>query len=1091
MVSDRLNPLSLRKLLSWIMQDVKQGEIFGIPETLFFRPSLDDPFRMTRYGQSLQTPIGVAAGPHTQLSQNLIISWLCGARYLELKTVQTLDELEVSKPCIDMQDEGYNCEWSQELKLRQSLDEYLNAWIIIHILQDHLGWGDSPGAGAIFNMSVGYNLEGILNENVQEFIKFMMDSSELLMPKLESIRDLYPRLADLQIPTKITDNVTLSTMHGCPPDEIEKIAQYLLTEKKLHTAVKLNPTLLGPARLRDILNTTLGYGDVHVPDLAFEHDLVFSDAIQLIENLQRTADQEGLDFGLKLTNTLEVENHRPVFPSSEKMMYLSGRALHPISINLAHKLQLQFDGELDLSFSAGADAFNVADTLSCNLRPITTCTDVLKPGGYTRLKQYLNNLKEEFSLQEASSIDEYITIKAGKDSLVEAGMKNLASYAKQVLEEKRYHKHSHHFDSIKTERSLEAFDCIQAPCIDACATGQDVPEYLYQTMQGNFEQALRVIRDTNPLPGVTGHVCDHLCQLKCTRNNYDDPLLIREIKRFNVEYAELADPARKEIYQEKVAVIGAGPAGLSCAYFLAKAGITVEIFEAKPFSGGMVSDAIPAFRLPDELIELDLGVLEALGVSIHYEQNVNRETFQELRKQYEAVFIGVGAQDSISLELPGEPSPSVLDPLAFLSDVRKGKTADLGDNILIIGGGNTAMDAARTALRISSENASIQIIYRRTRSEMPADIDEIDAALSEGIKLHELVAPLELVQGNSGQVLRCQRMKLGAADDSGRRRPVPIDDAWMEFDADTIIPAIGQRLHVDFMDEEPLQLDPATGETQFAGIYAGGDAIRGASSVINAIGDGQQAATSILKALSIDVDSPRRSGERSHTLTDLKVKAGERLYAIDVPQTNRVDITTQIHGTLTAEEAMTEASRCLFCDEYCSVCVGVCPNLAMMTYEVVPAKYAVHTVENRGGEITIQQSGVVNVDQKPQVLNINDFCNECGNCTTFCPTAGEPFLDKPRLCLSEAAYGDLERAYFFSDGVLHYKDSGIDHTLSEKEHYFLCQTAAYKLELSKTDLSVHNVELYDEETIFSTETAIHMVVLMNHLQAQPLFRDLI
>lgn len=1084
MMSDKLHPLPLEKMVSWILQEVKQGSIMGIPEELFFKPSSDDSFRMRRYGQDLQTPIGVAAGPHTQLSQNLVVSWLCGARYLELKTVQTLDELEVSKPCIDMQDEGYNCEWSQELKLRQSLDEYLNAWIIIHILQDYLGWGTEPGAGAIFNMSVGYNLEGILNENVQEFMNFMMDSSELLQPKLESLHNLYPRVADLQIPSKMTDNVTLSTMHGCPPDEIEKIAKYLLTEKKLHTAIKLNPTLLGPARLRDILNSTLGYKDVHVPDLAFEHDLIFTDAIQLIQNLQATADREGLDFGLKLTNTLEVENHRPVFPEKEEMMYLSGRALHPISINLAHKLQLEFDGELDLSFSAGADAFNVADTLSCNLRPITTCTDVLKPGGYTRLKQYLENLEREFTNHGANSIEEFITRIAKTDGLLNAGMMNLENYAVSVLDNPRYHKASHHFDSIKTKRPLEAFDCVEAPCIDACAAGQDIPEYLYQTMQGNFDQALKVIRDTNPLPGVTGHVCDHLCQLKCTRNNYDDPILIREIKRFNVENGQTTEEKQLEMHPTRVAVIGAGPAGLSCAYFLAKAGVTVDVYESKPFGGGMVSDAIPSFRLPDELINLDLGTLETLGVNLHYDQIVDRDRFHELREQYDVIFIGVGAQNSISLDLKGDTSTCVLDPLDFLSDIRNGKPVDLGNDIVIIGGGNTAMDAARTALRISPESASIHIVYRRTRMEMPADIDEIEAALAEGIAFHELLAPVEVVKLEDRQVLRCQKMELGDPDESGRRRPVPVQDEWVDFDVDRIIPAIGQRLHVDFMDGEALEVDQETGETQFKSIYAGGDAIRGASSVINAIGDGQQAAASIIKTLNIGGIGSGQHSTRDHTLTDLKVKAAERLYGVNVPQNNKIDIATQIHNTLTAEEAIAEASRCLFCDEYCSVCVGVCPNLAMLTYEAVPATYTVSTVKQEDGGLSIENAGTMTVDQRPQVLNIADFCNECGNCTTFCPTAGDPYLDKPRLCLSESAYAETGFGYLFSDGSLRMKAGGIEYEMIEREADYLCRTLDIELKVSKTDLSVLSVEMDADTLIFSTEPVIQMAVLMKNLSSQ-------
>ncbi len=271
-MSDRFTCCPIDKLLRWILEEEKQGQIFGIRKELFFVPQSGDAFKMQRYGQILETPIGVAAGPHTQLSQNIISAWLTGARYLELKTVQTLDELDVTKPCIDMTDEGYNCEWSQELKLEQSFNEYLNAWIVLHILKDKFGWGEPNSRGFIFNMSVGYNLEGILNRNVQTFLDKMADCTAEKAAKVDTLAKIYPRVSDLEIPDRIADNITLSTMHGCPPDEVEKIGRYFVEKRKLHTTIKLNPTLLGPQKLRNILNDELDF-DVEVPDLAFEHDL--------------------------------------------------------------------------------------------------------------------------------------------------------------------------------------------------------------------------------------------------------------------------------------------------------------------------------------------------------------------------------------------------------------------------------------------------------------------------------------------------------------------------------------------------------------------------------------------------------------------------------------------------------------------------------------------------------------------------------------------------------------------------------------------------------------------------------------------------
>ena len=317
-MTDKFSPCNIVKLLQWILSEEKQGQVFGIRKELFFVPRSDDVFRMTRYGQVLESPVGVAAGPHTQLSQNIISAWLTGARYMELKTVQTLDELEVTKPCIDMSDEGYNCEWSQELKLEQSFDEYLNAWIILHILKDRFEWGEADARGFIFNMSVGYNLEGILNPNVQTFLDHMADCGEQKSAKIEALAEIYPRVKDLDIPDQISDNLTVSTMHGCPPEEIEKIGRYFIEERRLNTTIKLNPTLLGPEELRRILNEELGF-DVDVPDEAFGHDLKYDAGVALIQSLLESASESGVEFNLKLTNTLETTNRDQNLPYTSKL----------------------------------------------------------------------------------------------------------------------------------------------------------------------------------------------------------------------------------------------------------------------------------------------------------------------------------------------------------------------------------------------------------------------------------------------------------------------------------------------------------------------------------------------------------------------------------------------------------------------------------------------------------------------------------------------------------------------------------------------------------------------------------------------------
>ncbi|MCL1600227.1 MAG: putative selenate reductase subunit YgfK, partial [Actinomycetia bacterium] len=286
-MSDLFQPITMEQLTDWVFTELEEKDsIFGVPSQAFFRPSEADRFRLTNYGETLETPFGVAAGPATQMAQNIVVSWLVGARFIELKTVQTLDELDINKPCIDIEDEGYNVEWSQELKVHESFDEYLRAWVLIHALHHKLGFpGMKPGM--IFNMSVGYNLEGILEPNVQWYLDVMDDSSGYIEQYVDIVAHRYPRIRDLVVPSQLSNTITLSTMHGCPPEEIEQISTYLLEERGLNTSVKVNPTLLGADRVRQIINDELGFMDITIPDEAFGHDLKYVDAVPMFYNLKR------------------------------------------------------------------------------------------------------------------------------------------------------------------------------------------------------------------------------------------------------------------------------------------------------------------------------------------------------------------------------------------------------------------------------------------------------------------------------------------------------------------------------------------------------------------------------------------------------------------------------------------------------------------------------------------------------------------------------------------------------------------------------------------------------------------------------------
>jgi putative selenate reductase len=786
-------PIPLKLLARWVFGELDSRDtVLGIPKGSFARP--DPRFRSTVLGQSLAAPLGVAAGPHSQLAQNIVASWLCGARFIELKTVQVLDELEVSRPCIDAADETYNCEWSQELKLEQSFDEYLKAWVLIHALARKL---ELPEPGTLFAMSVGYNLEGIRSPRVQRFIASIRDAAGALPAAVDAVAEVWPGVRDVAIPARLSNHITLSTMHGCPPAEIERIALYLLEELGVDTWVKLNPTLLGPERLRGLLNGTLGYG-IEVPDAAFGHDPKFEDALPMVKRLAAAAKGAGRAFGVKLSNTLEVVNHRPVFPATEKMMYMSGRALHPLTLTLARIVDDELDGAVPISFCGGADAWNFGDLVADGVAPITVCTDLLKPGGYARLSQYLENLGEAMDASGAQSLDGFVAETSGG-----RGRRwNLARHAERVVAEghvRRYGRRDRPL-AFKGSRPLGPFDCIAAPCMEACPAHQNIPDYLWLVAHGRSDEAIEVIRRSNALPGVTGSICDHPCTERCVRNLYDTPLGIREIKRFAFENGVSKPEQAAAPKGVKVAIVGAGPAGISAALNLARVGIDSELFEAKEHAGGMVGGAVPRYRLDDEKLKIDLERLTSLGVKIHTGTAVGRDvTLDELRAKFSYVFLGVGAQKGKRLGIPGEEAEGVFDALEFLDGLREGVQRNLGRRVLVVGGGNSAMDGARSARRLVPDG-EVSLVYRRTRAEMPADPAEVRDCEVEGIGLHDLLAPARVVVENGRVVgLACTRMMLGPPDASGRPRPVPVDGSEVVLPADTIVTAIGQEPALEFL----------------------------------------------------------------------------------------------------------------------------------------------------------------------------------------------------------------------------------------------------------------------------------------------------
>jgi putative selenate reductase len=910
-----------------------------------------------------------------------------------------------------MEDEGYNVEWSQELRIQQSIDEYVRAWVLIHALHHKLGFpGESPGV--VFNLSVGYDLAGIRQPNMQLFFDQMRDCSELKHSLVDEIALHYPEVRDIDIPDRISDNVTLSTMHGCPPDEIESICAWLLKNCGLHTLIKCNPTLLGPERVRGILNKDLQYTDVVVPDAAFEHDLAYEDAVPMLRGLQALAAECGLEFGVKLSNTLEVENFRPVFAQDEKMMYLSGRALHSITVNLAAELERDFNGTLPMSFSAGANCFNAPDLLAAGMQTITVCSDLLKTGGYLRLLQYLENADAAFRNLGASSIDDYIFKVASSDpahsDMRAAAQLNLTHYAGRVTNDVLYVKSTFSTSHTKTGRELGYFDCIQAPCVDECPLDQKVSRYMAAVRDGDGAEALRVVRQDNPLPCVLGRVCDHLCEQTCVRTHLDEPVAIRDIKRYVTDLDKSPTAKTDAAHDDKkVAIIGAGPAGMAAALELGRAGCDVDVFEQHGYAGGMVGGAVPEYRLPQDVFDRDLKPLQDLGVKIHYGKQAGRDfTLSQLRNDgYDNVAIMVGAQLGKTLGLDDEECEGVIDALQFLRDSREDQPQELGQRIGIIGAGDTAMDCARVARRLSGGDVSL--VYRRTIDQMPADREEITHLLEEGIAVLELLKPQQLVV-KDGRLhgLICRRTEYkGDRDASGRKIPHEIAETDFELPLDTLILAISQHAVLDFFDNEPIKVndrgyidvDPISFETSVSGVYAGGDvANEGPASIVKAAAAGKAIADAILnrdarasEPLNKTVDTAELQRRKSHREW--------RVPAPHVPLEDRHGF-EEVVLTYSKEQARNEAARCLDCDRYCSICVGVCPNLALLTYEA--------------------QTGDGSVRQPYQVAVIADLCNECGNCTTFCPTSGRPYREKPRLYLDRGEFESQHDNAFmvFRDG---------------------------------------------------------------------------
>lgn len=532
-------------------------------------------------------------------------------------------------------------------------------------------------------------------------------------------------------------------------------------------------------------------------------------------------------------------------------------------------------------------------------------------------------------------------------------------------------------------------DCV-APCVETCPANIDIQTYLSHVADGNYEAAIRVIKDRNPFPSVCGRVCPHPCESECRRNLVDEPVAINYVKRFAADW-DMAQPEPwmprvTEPTGKRIAIVGAGPSGLSAAYYSAVAGHSVTVFERQDHAGGMMRYGIPEYRLPKETLDKEIGIIKALGVQIVTGKSLGTHlSLEDLKRDFDAVYLAIGSWRATPLRIDGENLPGVWLGIKYLEEVTKGSDIPLGDTVVVIGGGNTAIDCVRTALRKGAKN--VKLVYRRTREEMPAEPYEVEEALEEGVEMIFLAAPTRITDTDGVKQLHCSRMELGEPDRSGRRRPIMVEGSDFVIEADTVIGAIGQSTDTGFLyNDLPVRLNKwgdidITGQTMQSSedkIFAGGDCVTGPATVIQAVAAGRRAATAIDDFVTRGYVRPSQADYACSrgTLEELPKAEFEALPKIEratmpaLPPDVRVDGFSQVELGLTEEQARAEAARCLECgcskQDHCALRreatdhgVTFLPPLHVRPYAPV-------------------------VQDHPFIIRDNNKCISCGRCVAAC-----------------------------------------------------------------------------------------------------------
>ena len=471
-------------------------------------------------------------------------------------------------------------------------------------------------------------------------------------------------------------------------------------------------------------------------------------------------------------------------------------------------------------------------------------------------------------------------------------------------------------------------------CNNACPAGNNIQGFISLIREDKLLDAWRLIKETSPFPGICGRVCPHPCEKECNRGKYDESMAIHTLERLVADYAlseKVSDKAKVSPKKERVAIIGSGPAGLSCAYFLAKEGYQVTVFEALPALGGMLRVGIPKYRLPRKVLDKEIADIKALGVT--FKTNAKINDVKEL-KDYDAIFIAAGAHISRKLDVTGEDAAGVISGTEFLRQLNLSGKSQIGKDVLVIGGGNTAIDAARSAIRLGSKAT---IVYRRTREEMPAVEEEVEAASKEGIEIVYLAAPTKIVaQGGRMKEVEFVRMRLGEPDASGRKKPIPIEGSTFKMKADTVITAIGESSDLALLPKE-VKLSEKGARVKEMQVFGGGDAVTGAGRVVDAIASGRRAAYSIMSLLGgrkVE-DKPVKELARFEDVNTAYFPREAPVKAPELSVEKRIANFSEIIRGIPTEKGVKESQRCFSCGvcRECNNCLYFCPDICVSVKE--------------------------------------------------------------------------------------------------------------------------------------------------------------